>query len=224
MAKKIEVKIRLKSEIEISDLLAKLSQKDQNFELVKKESQKNNYFVNVDLGALTANLNDFLDLSEQEILKEIMLYAAHVSISTREIDGEIVILRIISSNGSKETVTNDLKNKFEKEITLSLDELDRLIINSKGIFKAKWSRHTAIYKFLDYTVSIDKNAGYGYICEIEKVVELEIDEENVLEEINKLINELSHSPLEKSELDRMFEYYVEHWEEYYETEKTFELE
>ena len=73
-------------------------------------------------------------------------------------------------------------------------------------------------------VCIDKNAGYGYVAEFEKILsnpdEIDQAKQSIRDEMAALgVEELDHARLE-----RMFAHYNQHWPEYYGTEKTFVLE
>jgi adenylate cyclase class IV len=224
MNSQIELKFCVKDEIEITNLLTEFSRRDLSFEMVKKETHKNHYFINVDIGALIANISGFLNTVETDELKELMVLSNEMSVRTRELNSERVFLIIKTILINQDQNFGNLRDEFEKEINITLDELDRLIINSKGIYQAKWSRTRVCYRFLDYTINIDKNAGYGYIVEIKKAnTKLENQSETIIE-INDLIAQLGFTPLSKEKLDKMNSFYNDHWIEYYDTDKTFDVE
>jgi adenylate cyclase class IV len=53
---------------------------------------------------------------------------------------------------------------------MSLDELDKLVQDAGYAYQAKWSREREEYKCLGTNVTLDKNAGYGWLAEFERVV------------------------------------------------------
>ena len=73
-------------------------------------------------------------------------------------------------------------------------------------------------------VTLDKNAGYGWLAEFERVV----DDENQLgtaeKQVRALMQELGVEELPQGRLEQMFAFYNKHWEEYYGTERIFVIE
>ena len=73
-------------------------------------------------------------------------------------------------------------------------------------------------------VTLDKNAGYGWLAEFERVVD---DASQVLgarHEVAALMLELGVEELPQERLERMFAYYNEHWQDYYGTDNIFVVE
>lgn len=103
----------------------------------------------------------------------------------------------------------------------TIDELDQLLIDAGASYQAKWSREREEYSTGDLKVSIDKNAGYGYLSEFEKIV----TDEKLLEKTHKDILDLMKSfdlvELDQARLERMFDHYNKNWKDYYGTDKTF---
>ena len=63
-----------------------------------------------------------------------------------------------SSNGTA-------RLEFESEVKMTLDELDKILLDSGFTYQAKWSRERQDFKYKGLNVSIDKNAGYGFLAE-----------------------------------------------------------
>ena len=91
-------------------------------------------------------------------------------------------------------------------------------------YQAKWSRERQEYKFLDMTVVIDKNAGYGYLAEFEIIERDALKIEATKAKLVHTMKELGVQELDQARLERMFEFYNEHWLEYYGTDKIFVVE
>jgi adenylate cyclase class IV len=52
----------------------------------------------------------------------------------------------------------------------SINEVDKLVLESGGHYQAKWSRKRKEYDLGNgMVVCLDKNAGYGYLAEFEKI-------------------------------------------------------
>ena len=75
----------------------------------------------------------------------------------------------------------------------------------------------------DLHVCIDRNAGYGYLAEFEKVVQNEQDVDNAHKDLLGIMKKLGADELPQDRLERMFAHYNAHWADYYGTEKTFTI-
>ncbi len=73
-------------------------------------------------------------------------------------------------------------------------------------------------------ISIDKNAGYGYLAEFEKITTDESKLDAIKQELLAFMETVGASELKQDRLERMFAHYNAHWPEYYGTEKTFIIE
>ena len=71
---------------------------------------------------------------------------------------------------------------------------------------------------------MDRNAGYGYLAEFEKMIDDGREAEYAKQELKALMAELKCQELAQDRLERMFTFYNEHWEEYYGTDKVFVVE
>jgi adenylate cyclase class IV len=98
------------------------------------------------------------------------------------------------------------------------------VLDAGFTYQAKWSRSREEYAYKGVTVCLDKNAGYGYLAEFEKVVDGEERVEETRREIEALMTELSVFELPQDRLARMFDFYNKNWPEYYGTDKVFTIE
>lgn len=142
---------------------------------------------------------------------------------TRDADGKVIL--VMKASVGDDTSSNGVKRvEFEAVVKKSLGELDKILLDSGCTYQAKWSRQREEYESGDMHVCIDKNAGYGYLAEFEKVTQ----DENSLEEVkNDLLSKMASlgiAELAQDRLERMFAHYNAHWPEYYGTEKTFNIE
>jgi adenylate cyclase class IV len=118
--------------------------------------------------------------------------------------------------------------RIEWEVDLApmkLDAMDALVLQAGFSYQAKWSRERDGYSLNENTVlCLDKNAGYGYLAEFERVI---TDAEKVNEthsELLGLIDSLGYKELDQARLARMFDFYNKNWREYYGTENVFTIE
>jgi adenylate cyclase class IV len=73
-------------------------------------------------------------------------------------------------------------------------------------------------------VCLDKNAGYGYLAEFEKVTSDEGELDKVKADLLALMDKVGVKELPQDRLERMFAHYNANWEKYYGTENTFNIE
>ena len=71
---------------------------------------------------------------------------------------------------------------------------------------------------------LDKNAGYGYLAEFERVIDDASLVDSTRTELLTLIGSLGYAELDQARLARMFDFYNKNRKDYYGTEKVFTLE
>ncbi len=219
----VEIKSLLGSKENADALKKRLFELDPHTTLVSTNKQLNHYFVGGDLKKVFENVGPLLKPEERTRLESLLQNIKDFSLRTRNKDGEVIFVLKISMND--ETSANGVKRlEFEATIPdLSLEELDKKILDAGFSYEAKWSREREEYKYKDTTVTIDKNAGYGYLSEFEL---MESDENKIHEAKDRLLalmKELGVEELDQARLARMFDYYNTHWAEYYGTDKVFEV-
>jgi adenylate cyclase class IV len=114
--------------------------------------------------------------------------------------------------------------EFEEATSVTLEELDALVQKAGYVYQAKWSRDREEYSYKDINVCLDKNAGYGYLAEFEKMVAEDTELGDARKEIDAIMAELGATELLQDRLARMFDFYNKNWAEYYGTNKTFIIE
>ena len=117
--------------------------------------------------------------------------------------------------------------RMEIEATVpgfTLDALDEEVLKAGYSYQAKWSRTREEYKLKDISVCLDKNAGYGYLAEFEKVIQDGEKAEDTKAYLVGIMEGLGLEELRQDRLERMFTYYNEHWPEYYGTEELFVIQ
>jgi adenylate cyclase class IV len=114
--------------------------------------------------------------------------------------------------------------EFEEKLPLTLEQLDELVLSAGFRYQAKWSREREEYVCQGTNVTLDKNAGYGWLAEFERVVDSAEKVEDAKRAIRELMGRVGAEELDQSRLERMFSYYNAHWKEYYGTEKIFVIE
>ncbi len=219
----IEIKSLLGGKEKADNLRSKILNK--NGKLKSKNSQLNHYF-NFSLSnssLLKENLSKYIDETKREVFEEMINSGKNISVRTREMDGEVIF--VMKASLGDDTSSNGVKRvEFESEIEMSLDQLDKILLDSGLTYQAKWSRQREEYEVNNINVCIDKNAGYGYLAEFEKMTDNEEKLDDIKSEILNFMKELEIEELAQDRLERMFKYYNENWQNYYGTDNVFNIE
>lgn len=185
--------------------------------------QLNHYFEGGDPLVLVERLQSHLSSDVIKKMKE-MATGQKISVRTRGVSG-IAKIVMKASVGSDSSDNGVIRMEIDEPVTgMTLDALDEELCAAGYRYQAKWSRSREEYQLGTITVCLDKNAGYGYLVEFEKVITDPAQMVEAKREIEDLMTTLGVDELPQDRLERMFAYYNEHWPEYYGTEKVFVVE
>lgn len=220
----VEIKSFLGSAENANALKGRIRLFDPCVRLAETSKQRNHYFIGGRMDCLQEKIGSLLKNEKQEQFFKIAREGKNVSLRTRETpDAVFFVAKASIDDTTSENGT--ARMECEAEVSLTLDELDRTLLDCGCAYQAKWSRDREEYVLSDETrVCIDRNAGYGYLAEFERVVVEGADAEAVKMDLRNLMKTLSAEELPQDRLERMFAFYNEHWQEYYGTEKTFVVE
>ena len=219
----IEIKSLLGSKEKADELKEKLKKLDPNIKLSSQNKQLNHYFIDGDTDVLYKNVVKHLPKDTHADLKKILTEGENHSIRTRQLNDAIIL--VVKASIDNSTSSNGISRmEFESEVSMSLDDLDKILLDSGFSYQAKWSREREEYESEGMNVCIDKNAGYGYLVEFEKVVENVDALEEIKESLRDVMEKLGVEELPQDRLERMFAHYNENWPDYYGTEKIFIIE
>lgn len=217
----VEIKSLLGSEERAQALREQMKRLDQDTKLVEESSQLNHYFTGGSLEALAESLR-FECLSEEkcEELALLAKQAKDFSVRTREVQGKTLL--VVKASVDDTSSSNGISRiEFEEESKLPLGALDAVVLGSGFNYQAKWSRFRETYSCRGITICLDKNAGYGWLAEFEKMLSSKEKVDAARQEVRALMRELNVEELPQDRLERMFAFYNAHWQEYYGTDKTF---
>ena len=217
----VEVKILLQS-LEKKDNFLKACEEKYPLRESHKNSQLNHYFTWWDLDALKNNIDSYLDVQQKEELKTLISKAKSFSARTRK-SNDSVIFVLKASVDETNSINGTGRLEFEVTVPLSIDELDKVFLDSWFSYETKWSRDRVEYNFWDYTLCVDENSGYGFLAEIERVVPDGEDIESIKSNIRALIEELWFEELSQDRVNRMYEHYIHVWPHYYGTKNWFNV-
>jgi predicted adenylyl cyclase CyaB len=219
----IEVKSLLGEEQNALALKEKMQQLDPNCVLVSTNTQLNHYFEGGDMQDLYDRVEYLFGEEDRAKLKTTIERGVEFSIRSRLRDEEVLL--VVKASIDEGTSANTVKRmEFEEPVAVSLNELDSLLLDAGFMYQAKWSREREEYAYKGANVCLDKNAGYGYLAEVEKIVHDEALADAVRAEIDEIMTELDIVELDQDRLARMFSHYNTNWPEYYGTDRVFIIE
>ncbi len=219
----VEIKSLLGSKENADALRDKMGALDPNLKLISRNKQLNHYFTGGTMAALVKKIEGTISFDALKKLTDLVSKVTEFSVRTRNKDGEVLL--VVKASVGDDTSANGVKRmEFEEKVDLTLEQLDRIVLSAGFRYQAKWSREREEYAFKGLAVSLDKNAGYGWLTEFEKVVQGDSEVDLAHKEIVALMKECGVEELPQDRLERMFKFYNEHWPEYYGTEKIFTVE
>lgn len=217
----IEIKSLLGSKEKADALRAKIAKKFGNL-AVEKSKQLNHYFVGGDMKKFEKNFVGKIKKDRIPLFKKIVEHGIKMSVRTRRTDKDTIL--VIKASIDDTTSSNGISRmEFEEKLPMTLDELDKLLLDSGFAYQAKWSREREEYTLPDLHICIDKNAGYGYLAEFEKVVGDEKESEGAQKMLRSLMKEFEAEELMQDRLERMFAHYNANWQKYYGTDNIFNI-
>jgi adenylate cyclase class IV len=221
----IEVKVLLGHEEAANSLLKLVDSVWLSPKLIGENAQLNHYFVHDKTEDFLTQVEKVLHPDEKGKFHHIMKAGKKHSIRTREVDGDTLL--VVKASVDDTTSENGVA-RLEWEYVFPkkpIQEVDDIILSSGGEYQAKWSRSRREYELGNgMHLCLDKNAGYGYLAEFEKITHDPEGIDTIKSEILWLIERLGHQELDQGKLARMFDHYNKNWREYYGTEKVFTID
>jgi predicted adenylyl cyclase CyaB len=220
----IEIKSLLGTPEAAEKLRQDLKKIDPSTMCISTYTQLNHYFEGGNPQALADAIAPKLEADDAEKIQRIAKEGKSISVRTREMNGEARIV-MKASIGDDSSSNGVMRMELEAPVKgFTLDDLDKEVLAAGYTYQAKWSRTREEYKVNDVAVCLDKNAGYGYLAEFEKVIDDSAHADETKKELVSLMSELGVAELPQDRLERMFAFYNDHWPDYYGTEKIFTVE
>lgn len=222
----VEIKVFLETEERADVLISALKKRDKKVRLKGQSFQLNHYFDDHgNFQSLIVILETYLKPDQLGTLHALLQRGKKHSLRTRDADGYVSMVVKADREKNADSMHGNTRYEWEEIIPdMTIEALDAHILKHGFSCLSKWSRQRKEYQYLDMTVCIDNNAGYGYVAELEKVVQREQDADRAKEAIKNELQELGLEELSQERLGRMFAHYNAHWQEYYRTDKTFIIE
>lgn len=220
----IEIKVLLGSAQEKDRLLSNLQSNGNSLVLKGRNAQLNHYFIGGDMKKLEVAIQDSIPEDKKASFHHIVEAGKNLSVRTRYVDGKTILVIKASID---DTTSSNGTARIEWELDFPeshIDSIDRILLDADFEYQAKWSRERDEYFYGDSVVCIDKNAGYGYLAEFERVVEDASEIDTIKTDLRSLIESVGFSELPQDRLARMFAHYNDNWREYYGTDNVFVVE
>jgi len=219
----IEIKSLLGEAANAEALKVAMAKRDTAFLHTSSNAQLNHYFAGGNMEELVRVVTPLFAPDRLSKLHMIAQKGQDFSVRTRQRDDEVllVVKASVDAGTSENTIA---RLEFEEAVDSTLEELDAQVQTAGFTYQAKWSREREEYAYNGLNVSIDYNAGYGYLAEFEKIVTDEVDVPAAKAEIEAQMQALGVKELDQARLGRMFEHYNVHWRDYYGTTNTFVVE
>ncbi|MDO8514350.1 MAG: CYTH domain-containing protein [bacterium] len=219
----VEIKALLGNSKRADEVRAAMKTLDPSCALHSKNKQLNHYFEGGSLDKLATILSVHLSPDAKVKLNDLVARSKNFSVRTRDKDGDVFIVTKVSVDDT--TSENGISRmELEEKVPLPLEDLDALLLSAGFSYQAKWSREREEYVCKGVNVTLDKNAGYGWLAEFELVVTDAARVGDARREVSALMQRLGVQELPQERLERMFAFYNANWPEYYGTEKVFVVE
>ncbi len=216
----IEIKSLLGSEENALKLKEKI--KSRGGVLSGGSKQLNHYFVLHDQSKLKDKLTSYIAKEKKDLFNKIVDEGRNLSVRTRDADGKVILV-FKASIGDDSSSNGVSRMEFESVMDMTLDKLDQILLDAGLEYQAKWSREREEYSINDVNICIDRNAGYGYLAEFEKICFDFGEQDKIKDELHTLMKEFEVKELMQDRLERMFDFYNKNWRDYYGTTKVFNI-
>ncbi len=187
----IEIKSLLGGKENADRLVEKMKAADPSIASKGSHKQLNHYFEGGNLQALYDQVADILDEEKKAKLKDLAEKAKDFSVRTRKAD-DTVILVVKASVDDTTSSNGTARLEWEAKMTISMEDLDKKVLDAGFTYQAKWSRERSDYFYKGANVSIDKNAGYGYLSEFEMVIDDQSKADETKTLLRQMMAELRH--------------------------------
>jgi len=219
----VEIKSLLGSKENADSLKKKILEKGGVLIPEKTSKQLNHYFIADDYSKLKDVMDEYIPADRKEVFHRAIDEGRGTSVRTRQTKDKVIFV-IKASVNDHSSSNGTSRIEFEETVPLTLDELDNLLISAGLSYQAKWSREREEYKMDDVNISIDKNAGYGYLAEFERITDVESELEEIKKSLLDVMGAFGVEELSQDRLERMFDFYNKNWRDFYGTEKVFNIE
>jgi len=211
-------------EVEIKSLVSNPDQVkalllNQSFVFQSTETQLNHYFSYDDISL--AYLFQNLKTNKQYELSNVLGRGNSFSIRTREVNNNECFFVIKYSVNDLDSTNGNIRKELEIKVDYDCSTLDQILLDSGLQYASKWSRTRDTYTKENVTATIDLNSGYGYLLELEVLVNTIEETEQAKSLVDSTLESMNLQVLNPKVLNNMFKYYEQNWEKFYNTTNYF---
>lgn len=222
MKREIEIKYLLNGKTGKNELIAAL---ERVFPTHQKKATKTviSYFYKDGVSheqILTVGKN--LLMPEEYIeLQSVLNNSDALLVKARSID-DTVYFAVKGSAKGDDPVHAVNRIEFEAEVHVSLEDVGNIIEDAGIEIASKWSSRREFYTLENnIEMNLEFVAGYGYKAEIEIVINDGDSHEDAIKSIETIAGSLHLTEASQELFGRMYAYYNEHWQEYFNTDREF---
>ena len=153
MQYEIEIKSLLGSKAASDELLRKVTERDPATRLVSTQHQLNHYFKGGNLRELLTTMGDRLSDDQRQRVETIAATATSVNVRSRQKNDDVLLI-IKGSLDKTSAVHSHQRMEFEANVPLTIEQLDREVIEAGWTLEAKWEAHRKLYETMGLTVQV----------------------------------------------------------------------
>lgn len=223
MKREIEKKYLIKDLKSRDELVSKLYEK---FPKLDHSGRKTiiSYFYErgIDKKKIITAATKMLNADKLAELNAILVNSTEQVVKCRSID-DVNYFTVKGSGSGEDPVHAVNRLEFEVSLELELEEINHLLQEAGINIVSKWSSVRDFYD-LDSTIKADIEfvAGYGYKAEFEILINDGESPDLVIKLLDELAGSLGLVEANGKLLAKMYEYYNNHWQEYFKTDKVFD--
>lgn len=154
-------------------------------------------------------------------LTKLVKQCDELMVKCRSIDN-VKYFTVKGASSGEDVVHATNRMELEVELDKELETINKIIVSSGIKLVSKWSSVRDFYVLENkLKADIEFVAGYGHKAELELVINDGESSEEAVAVIDELANKLGLFYASDELMGRMYKYYNQHWEEYFNTDKVF---
>lgn len=222
MKREIEIKCLLNGENGKQALLRKLKQAFPQHKKLKSR-RVISYFYKA--GATHTQIlevgSQLLNNDELTQLKNVLEHSDALVVKARSID-TTVYFSVKGSTKGDDPVHAVNRIEFEAVIDPSLEEVGQIIEQTGIKIASKWSSERSFYALTpELEMNLEFVGGYGYKAELEMLIDNNDSHQDAINTISEAAQQLDLQEASQELFGKMYKYYNEHWQEYFNSNKEF---
>jgi adenylate cyclase class IV len=162
-------------------------------------------------------------LKDKELaeLTKLVKHSVEIMVKCRSID-DTNYFSVKGAAAGQDAVHAANRMEFEAGLSMSLEEINQVIVDAGIKLVSKWSSRRDFYSLgQGLKADIEFVAGYGHKAELEVVIQDGESVDDAMATIDELADKLDLYYASDELMGRMYAYYNQHWEEFFNTDNVF---